>query len=320
MGRFSRRAVSVIFEFVPAPEPVTRVTLFVPGKATLRGAGFGEWLENPHDGSYGQAFSFGTVEQGLMKQIEGAPGALLVPLPHDLREGRAEIVKTVEGLRQRGALAVRIEQSKLGWEVDEFLEVVGSGSPAALHRLAVTMLVTEGEVTSCGMHAFSLPDSRVARDGNEGSAAEQALLTALNVYQLGEDPLLLSGHTFSPDANSPRRALQRWPDDGYPPAHWCHNPFGVWRIGPPGGKGRPPTELHAEFMPSLVVLLSALEAKKGTLTREQVEEATRAGVCIALDHRKAKLLERTRGYADIDPELAWEQWCVVRENRSQTGE
>ena len=31
--------------------------------------------------------------------------------------------------------------------------------------------------------------------------------------------------------------------------------------------------------------------------------------------RDAQKLERSRGYADIDPELAREQWCVVRDNR-----
>jgi hypothetical protein len=28
-------------------------------------------------------------------------------------------------------------------------------------------------------------------------------------------------------------------------------------------------------------------------------------------------MERSRGYADIDPELAWDQWCVVRANRAK---
>jgi len=34
-----------------------------------------------------------------------------------------------------------------------------------------------------------------------------------------------------------------------------------------------------------------------------------------VEHRRAQEMERARGYADIDPELAWEQWCVVRANR-----
>jgi hypothetical protein len=31
-----------------------------------------------------------------------------------------------------------------------------------------------------------------------------------------------------------------------------------------------------------------------------------------MEHGRARSLERSRGYADIDPELAWEQWNLVR--------
>lgn len=35
---------------------------------------------------------------------------------------------------------------------------------------------------------------------------------------------------------------------------------------------------------------------------------------MALSRRAAIELERKRGYADIDPELAYEQWQIVRSN------
>ncbi len=72
-------------------------------------------------------------------------------------------------------------------------------------------------------------------------------------------------------------------------------------------------------MPSLVALLQALEAKSGPLTREQVEKTTLEGTRVAMEHRDAQKMERARGYADIDPDLAWEQWCVVRANRGLVG-
>jgi hypothetical protein len=34
-----------------------------------------------------------------------------------------------------------------------------------------------------------------------------------------------------------------------------------------------------------------------------------------MTHADARALERSRGYADIDPELAWEQWTIVREGK-----
>jgi hypothetical protein len=164
------------------------------------------------------------------------------------------------------------------------------------------------------MHAFSLPDASVQMDTMTSEEAQE-LLTTLNVYQLGEDPLLLSGQTFSPTPGSARRVVQRWPDDGYPPDHWCHNPYGLWRLSAEGAQARAQVQLHPLFIPALVVLLHALEKQSGPLTRRQVEETTKQGTCAAVEHRHAQEMERARGYADIDPELAWEQWCVVRANR-----
>ena len=33
-----------------------------------------------------------------------------------------------------------------------------------------------------------------------------------------------------------------------------------------------------------------------------------------MKRRDAQALERSRGYADLDPELVWEQWQLMREN------
>jgi len=298
---------------------VVRLALLVPGGRELERADVpGEWIENPRDGSFAHSFSFGTVEPPILEKIDAAPGALLVQLTDDLRVGRARVVAVAEALRERGALAVRLEQSKLGWAIDPWLALVRPGDPWALHRCAVTMLVGDGRVVSCGMHAFSLPDACVHMDTMTSKEAQE-LLSALNVYQLEEDPLLLSGQTFSSTAGSPRRVVQRWPDDGYPSDHWCHNPYGLWRLSGEGEQARPQTELHLLFVPPLVELLHALEQKAGPLTRSQVEETTEQATCVAVEHRHAQQMERARGYADIDPELAWEQWCVVRANRVAGG-
>lgn len=296
---------------------MTRLALFLPGGRELEHAGVpGEWIENPRDGSFAGSFPFGTVEPPILDQVEAAPGALLVELTDDLRDGRERVIAVVERLRERGALAVRLEQSKIGWAIDRWLELVGPGNPWALHRCAVGMLVGGGRAVSCGMHAFSLPDASVQMDGLT-SAEAQELVTALNVYQLADDPVLLSGQTFSPTADTPRRVVQRWPDDGYPPDHWCHNPYGVWRLSAEGAQPRPQGELHPLFMPALVVRLQAAENASGSLTRGQVEEITEQGTCVMVEHRHAQAMERLRGYADIDPELAWEQWRVVCANRDQ---
>jgi hypothetical protein len=297
------------------PEPITRVTLFVPSRlrideGVLRGEVDVEWVEN--DGEFGKAFSFGTVEPEVIETLEAAPGALVLQWSVDLRNGRKEIVAVVERLRDAGAIAVRLEQSKLGWDVSRWLELFSSDDEWSWHRGAVALLGSDGALQSCGMHAFSLPDVRATLEGD--APAVQQLANVLNVYQLAEDPVIRSGQTFAPDRETPRRVVERWPDTRYAPEHPCHNPYGVWRLGPAGGTARPLGELVPTFVPPLRVLLAALEDKNGKpLTKKQVEAARDGGVCIAMNPRDVQRLERERGYADLDPELAWEQWKLVRQ-------
>ena len=126
-------------------------------------------------------------------------------------------------------------------------------------------------------------------------------------------PPVVQARCGPPSADAPRRVLQRWPDANYPGDHVCHNPFGVWRLGPQGSSGTG-SNLAYVFVPALVVLLTAAERKAGRpLTQAEVEQITSGGACITMQHRVAQEMERKRGYADIDPEEAWAQWQVVRE-------
>ena len=314
------------------PERV-RPTLFVPGRSpsledwrvelkrdgltleqgSLSGSALDspiavEWVSNPRDGSFGQAFSFGTVPEPERSAIDATPGALVLSLHADLHTACVPIVALVRVLARCGGLAVRIEESKLGFTIERWLELV---SAFDLYRAAVLALCGKADATSCGMHAFSLPDASVAIDGETDMAEARRLVDALNRFQIDEGPLLVNGQTFSPDAESPKRVLQRWPDAGYPEGHACHNPFGIWRMGAAGSRAQPPDGLAYVFMPSLVATLLHAEQQSGRpLTREQVAKITESGECVAMKHRDAQKLERQRGYADLDPELAWEQWQV----------
>ncbi len=313
----------------------TKLTLFIPGTAssiedwnltlqrsglsiegdTLRGAGLShdvgvEWVAN--DGSFGNAFSYGTVASDVIDVIERAPGALVLFWPIDLREGRRAVVPIVEHLQQAGALAVRIEESKLGWDIARWLQLFSSDDASDWHRGSVVYLTEPHEVQSCGMHAFSLPDVHLTVDGDLQDANDFA--TTFNVYQLAEDPVLVSGQTFRPDADTPRRVFERWPVTLYPPDHPCHNPYGVWRLGPPGGTARLQGALTMVFMPALCVVLRALEDKaEAPLTQQQVEAARDRAPCVAMEPRDAPTLERSRGYSDLEPELVWLQWQLVRQ-------
>ncbi|MGC3997750.1 MAG: hypothetical protein QM767_09755 [Anaeromyxobacter sp.] len=321
----------------PSHEPL-RCTLFVPGTPAgpaewsdaLRGRGLtledgrlhGEGLPfsasvrfepNPRDGAFGHAFSFGTASEGEQQAIDAAPGALVLELPVDLHRERPAIAGLARQLEACGALAVRVEESKLGWPIARWIERVDGTDAWALYRAVVVMLKADGVAGTCGMHAFSLPDAEVALGPDLDAAEANLQLGTFNVYQLAEDPLLRSGETFSPDAEAPRRSLQRWPDARYPEGHACNNPFGVWRLGPAGSSGRPVGELAITPNPPLVVMLEAIEERQGRpLNREEVERIRDKAVSIALDPRDARELERSRGYADIDPAIAWDAWQVFR--------
>jgi len=57
----------------------------------------------------------------------------------------------------------------------------------------------------------------------------------------------------------------------------------------------------------------AAESSKGrALSQREVEAFTFNAAAIAMEPLDALALERSRGYADIEPELAWEQWQIVR--------
>jgi hypothetical protein len=267
-----------------------------------------EWVEN--DGSFGQAFGHGTMSVEEQRGVAGAGSALVLDLPVYLGAAAGEVAMLLAALGDAGTLGVRLEQSKLGWPVTRWIQALEGGDPWLLYRCAVVVLQDRGVSRSCGMHAFGFPDAQVEAPPSE---ADQ-LLGSLNVYQLTEDPVLVSGDTFQPDLDTPRRRLERWPDDGYPPDDACHNPFGTWRLGAEGGEADSRGELRPVFIPALVAVLTAAEEKADRpLRRAEVERLTSDGTCMMMTHADAKNLERSRGYADLEPEVAWRQWQVLRE-------
>lgn len=272
-----------------------------------------EWEDNPHDGSFGQAFSFGTCSREEARVIDQARGAVVLQLPVELHTFRAEIGSLASALRHAGAIAFRIEQSKLGFVAEAWLQRLLSEETLPLIRLAVVMLGGAETTRTLGMHVFSLPDTEIEASGREANI----WLDVMSLFQLEEDPVLGSGHTFAPDAETPRRVMEWWPDTNYPPGHVCHNPFGVLRLGAPGSRGRPQSKLRPTFMPALAVLLEAARKQKGApLTREEIETMRDEAICMTMDPRDAREMERARGYADIDPERAVECWAALEAVRS----
>ncbi len=69
----------------------------------------------------------------------------------------------------------------------------------------------------------------------------------------------------------------------------------------------------ALFMPALLVLLAHDEAAKGSpLTREEVLAIRDQAATVTLDRSMAIQIMSRRGYKDIHPDFAYEEWQVVR--------
>ena len=76
---------------------------------------------------------------------------------------------------------------------------------------------------------------------------------------------------------------------------------------------QPDDELVPVFIPSLTVLLLHFEQKKGKPLTEAEVLSIRDNATIVMMHRSgADELATSRGYDDLDPERAWEEWQGVR--------
>jgi hypothetical protein len=70
-------------------------------------------------------------------------------------------------------------------------------------------------------------------------------------------------------------------------------------------------------IPSLVAVLLNMENSKGTaLTKEEVLDATENCECKVLTREQHAKVVARRGYEDIDPEYAWEDWLSFRSANS----
>lgn len=66
-------------------------------------------------------------------------------------------------------------------------------------------------------------------------------------------------------------------------------------------------------IPALVAILLNKEREKGEpLTENEVLEVRDNAACMMLPLSAKQKMEESRGYPDIDPEYAWEQWQEAR--------
>ena len=82
----------------------------------------------------------------------------------------------------------------------------------------------------------------------------------------------------------------------------------------------PDDPLVPVFIPALVSILLRAEREYGSpLSREQVLAIRDKCAVIMLPEKQAAMMAEQRGYDDIDPEQAWEQWQEVRQQFEPPG-
>lgn len=282
------------------------ITLFVPGPwaratvlPTLGAHWTAEWI--PNDGEFARAFHETALPESQHAEVERCPGALVVEGEVDLTTDPRPLVELAQALQAAGAVAVRVEQSRAGFAIGAWVEVLSLG---LLVRGLIALVGDTDGVRSSGMHLFGLPDAEV--DDPDGAD----IVDALCRYQVEEAPTLLPGHTFRPDEATPKRTLERWPDASFPQGHPCANPFGVWRMV---RTSRRQATHSVVFMPSLAAQLLAAERQAGRpLDEDEVLTLRDRAACMPMEADDAQALERSRGYADLDPEQVWPQWQLLR--------
>ena len=85
------------------------------------------------------------------------------------------------------------------------------------------------------------------------------------------------------------------------------------KITPPSAQLSTDEPLIPVPIPALVALLLNVERTRGTaLTEGEVNAVRDACSCIVMTVAHARALAEKRGYDDIDPAHAWEQWQVAR--------
>jgi hypothetical protein len=74
-----------------------------------------------------------------------------------------------------------------------------------------------------------------------------------------------------------------------------------------------PKHLVLQYVPSLAAILLRAEKLAGApLTQAQVEKVRDHASVMVASEKAAQAVEEKRGYKDIHPESAWEEWKVLR--------
>jgi hypothetical protein len=297
-GHLARHSVAIVTDDTQQPAPGSAAVQLVHEPA-----GFGNAaLWGPP----------GRLSAEAIAQVSAFRNAALIEVNACLDQATGICATIGRAMLQANGVLVRMEGSGLASEIQNWIRSMESKETRDLVRTSV-VFTGAGDSTfhTVGMNQFDRPDVEI-----RGVAEQEALhwLYEFCVYCLDEDPALTSGHTFRPDTDTPRRTIARWPELRHSDQDGRYNKFGVWVATLAAADSLRPLEPVPVPIPALIaVLLAAERTKGGPLARSEVESVVDAAPSIAMAARDVQALERSRGYVDLEPRLAWEQWRAVRE-------
>ena len=170
----------------------------------------------------------GKLTSLVLDQVALHRSVVYLHFPLDIVSQKARLVKFTEVLSKCGGIAVKLETSGIAHEWTRWFALLESNNPFDTYCASVVLVGDEKFYYSCGMHNFGLPDVQISNSLEGEEAAD--LMNRFTYWQIVEEPVLKSGHTFSltPDGQRFRLALLK--DERHSEDALFHNPNGVWQL------------------------------------------------------------------------------------------
>jgi hypothetical protein len=185
-----------------------------------------------HDPRMREAFAVaggGRFTDAELDAIGNHTHTLYVSADGGSSEAAWRVMRAVRGLILAGGLGAKVESAGLAIRPEVWLEWADSDFLPNLYHAFVVRVGDDSGWFSCGMHNLGYRD--VILDTNSATPQEAGeLIHGFQMYELLEQPKLVSGQTFSLSAEAPAYRFTAEKCETYPPDDPFHNPYGMWRM------------------------------------------------------------------------------------------
>ncbi|AGY58048.1 DUF4261 domain-containing protein [Gloeobacter kilaueensis] len=186
-----------------------------------------------HDPQLQRAFELSAStphDPQLLKAIGSHTYALYLIGAGGSLDAAQNMMSTAIELLDAGGLAVKVESSGLSHSAERWRELAERRGVLALLESYVTLVRSEEQFYTCGMHNLGVRD--LAIPGHLSPEQAAIALQGFSQYLLLQNPSLSDGDTFSPGPQFPTYRLVAEPCTLYPEGDLLYNPFGWWRLLP----------------------------------------------------------------------------------------